>query len=751
MTTVPSGAGNLPAAFTSFVGRRPEMAKIGSLLGTTRLLTLTGPGGVGKTRLALELAARSAKTFPDGAWLVELAPVQDPAAVAGVTASALGVPDLGARPAVERLAGYLAQRRALIVLDNCEHLTDACAELAKALLSAGAEVYIIATSRHALGLTGETVFTVPPLDSEEAVSLLQDRAAAVRPEFQVSEANQAQIARLCAELDGLPLAIELAASRLRTLTVEQMADRLEDRFALLTSRSPAAWPHQRTLRGLIDWSYELCEPAERLLWNRLSVFPGGFDLDAAERVCAGDGVVTEDVLDLLDRLIVQSVVLTTETEGMPRYRMLETVRLYGRERLTESGEEEMLRRRHRDFFRTLAQRIGDQWYGPDQAKDLARLRAEHANLLAALDYDADPQARLALAGALSFHWCVGGFLSEGRRQLDRALEAAPEPTPTRGRALLVATWVAQTQGDPAAAERWLGEAEALSERLGDRVLRAQACGFRGVSAHYRGQPEESISRYEDARAALTALGDEREATSWLLALACVQAYAGDPRAGETGSQVIAVFEESGDRWGRAQVLLALGHNAWDRGDREATKALARSALMFMRGFNDSAMVARMLELLAWATASGGSHGWAARLMGAAGALWRNADTAISAFGPQMAEYHTLCEKSAAGALGPMAYAQALEEGGRHDSPGQAIQYALGPAREPVAAAGPLTPREREVAALVARGMSNRQMASTLKLSQRTVDWHVKNILDKLRFGSRAQIASWWSVTQVPTA
>ncbi|SHH31492.1 ATP-binding protein [Streptomyces sp. 3214.6] len=746
--------GNLPAAFTSFVGRQAEAAEIRSLLQTARLLTLTGAGGVGKTRLALEAAIVPAKAFPHGVWLVDLAPVREPTAVAGVAAAALGVPDLGARPAVEQLAGYLAERRALIVLDNCEHLADACAELAKALLSEAPELHILATSRHTLGITGEHVFTVPPLTPEDAADLLQDRAAAVRPGFQISEANRAAVARLCAYLDGLPLAIELASSRLRTLAVEQVADRLEDRFRLLAGGGRTRPPHQRTLRGTIDWSYELCAPTERLLWNRLSVFTGGFDLDAAEDVCAGDGIAEHEVLDLLDRLVGQSVVLTTETEGLPRYRLLEAIRRYGREQLAACGEEEKLLLRHRDFFLALAQRINEGWYGPGQAEALARLRVEYTNLLAALDCGAGPQFRFALAAALAFHWCAGGFLSEGRRQFDRVLAVASDPTPQRARALLAAVWVAQTQGDLAAANHWLDEAEALGEQLGDPAVRAQVVGFRGVSAHYRGQPEEGIARYEEAWAAQTALGDEREATSWLLALACVQAYAGDPRAAETGRQVIAAFEASGERWGRAQVLMALGYSAWARGDREAAKALARSALESMRGFNDYAMVAKMLELLAWATAPGGDPARAARLLGAASALWRDAGTSISAFGPQMAEHHARCEKAVVNAVGLAAYVQAFAEGGRHNKPGRAIEYVLDPAHESAtsaAATGPLTRRECEVAERVAKGLSNRQIASTLGLSPRTADWHVKNILDKLGFGSRAQIASWWSATRAPTA
>jgi len=370
-------SGNLPAAFTSFVGRRHETAEIRRLLGARRLLTLTGVGGVGKTRLALEAAHMFGKAFPDGVWLVDLASVDDPAAVTAAVAGALRMPDLGVRPVVDQLAGYLTRQRALLILDNCEHLVDACARLVRALLPAAPELRILATSRHTLGVTGEHILAVPPLPPDEAVALLRDRATAVHAEFAVSPPNQTEVDRLCADLDGLPLAIELAASRLRGLTVEQLADRSGSGFALLGGGSRTAPRHQRTLRGMIDWSHELCSPAEQLLWRRLSVFAGGFTLEAAEGVCAGDGIDRCEVPDLLDRLVAQSVVLTCEVEGR-RYQLLEIVRGYGRERLTESCEEGGLRLRHRDFFLSLAERIDRHWYCAGQVENLARLHVEHA-------------------------------------------------------------------------------------------------------------------------------------------------------------------------------------------------------------------------------------------------------------------------------------------------------------------------------------------------------------------------------------
>ncbi|MEU1181921.1 LuxR C-terminal-related transcriptional regulator [Streptomyces sp. NPDC005820] len=754
MTSMISEAGNLPVAFTSFVGRRHLIAEIRRVLGPARLLTLTGMGGVGKTRLALEAAAASRRAFADGVWLVDLAPVREPLAVADAAAAALGVPELGARPALDRLTGYLAGRRALIVLDNCEHLVDACAELAQALLSAAPEVRVLATSRQTLGIAGEHVLVVPPLSvPDEAVELLRDRATAVRPEFRITDLNRAGASRLCAGLDGLPLAIELAASRLRTLTVDQAVDRLEDRFTLLTSGSRTARPRQRTLRALVDWSYELCGPAERLLWNRLSVFVGGFTLDAVEGVCVGEGIARHEVVDLLDRLVGQSIVLVIEQEGLPRYRMLETIRRYGRLRLAESDEEQRLLTRHRDFFLALAEHAAGTWYGPGQQQTLARLRAEHNDLLAALNHGGDPQAELALAAALRYHWCADRYLGEGRRRLDRALAGAPEPTAARARALWAAAWVALLQGDPAAADEWLTEAAELGDQLDDPTVRANVLGFRGTLALFRGNLAEAVSLFEGAVAAHTALGEEATTVFWLFQLARTQAHLGDPRAAETARRAVAVSQAHGEGLNRAYALWALGLDALVRGDLAVALELTRAGLEIQRDFNDYVGAALLLELHAWISAAGNDHERAGRLLGTVRTLWRDTGTKLSVFGPDLAEHHARCAESVVRALGPAAYEKALTEGSRLDRPGRGIAFALTGGAElaavTAAAPSPLTQRERQVASLVAEGMTNRQIAAALVLSPRTVGGHVDHILAKLGYGRRAQIATWWAENQVP--
>ncbi|WP_105967758.1 ATP-binding protein [Streptomyces geranii] len=781
MTSDTAQVRELPAAITSFVGRRREVTEVRRLLGATRLLTLTGAGGVGKTRLALEAAGAGGRTFPQGVWLVDMASVRDPGAVASAAATALELPDLGARSDMERLTGYLAGRRALIVLDNCEHLVGACADLAMALLSAAPELRILATSRQTLQLTGEWVFTVPPLAPEDAVELLRDRTTAVNAAFRITEANRAQILRLCTDLDGLPLAIELAASRLRILSVEQVVDRLKDRFTLLSSGSRAALPRQRTLRAAIDWSYELCAPAERLLWNRLSAFVGDFTLDAAEGVCAGDGISRHEVLDLLDQLVSQSIVLTTEREGPPRYRLLETIRQYGWERLAESGEEARLFRRHRDFYLALAEGTATDWFGPGQEQAMARLRAEHDNLLAALDYAAqaqtttsqsvaavgagtaepsqvyeasepgDGQAWLGLAAALRFHWCCNGFLSEGRRQFERALTAVATPVPARATALWAAAWVAVMQGDLDTADRWLDEAAGLAEQLKDPQVLAYVQGVRGSSALYRGQPVQAAALLEDAVAAHALLNDGAQALQWLFQLALAQIYLDDPRAAATGRSAVITAEAHEERLSRSYALWVLGYQAWLRGNGQESNALMRSSLEIQRGFRDFAGVAATLEVLAWSTAALGDHAQAARLLGAVRPLTRELNpTSAGAF----AEPHARCEQAIIAALGPAVYEKAITEGSSCDNPHRAIALALDTDHavdQAVAdpASHALTDREQDVAALVAQGMSNKQIATRLGRSPRTIDSHVQNILAKLAFGSRAQIATWWTENRAP--
>ncbi|WP_338682375.1 LuxR C-terminal-related transcriptional regulator [Streptomyces acidiscabies] len=736
MTTVRAQVS--PSAATAFVGREQALADVRRTVRSARLLTVTGAGGIGKTRLALAATAGLGGCAPDGVWLVPLAPVRSGAGVATATALALGLPDLGVRPALDQLTGYLAGRRALLVLDNCEHLVDACAELVSALLLACPGLRILATSRRTLDVTGECVYALAPLSPAESAELLRVRAGEFGADHRVGEADGAEVARLCAGLDGLPLAIELAASRLRTLGVAEVAAGLEDRFALLSPGRPA-------LRAAIDWSHELCTPAERALWSRLSVFAGGFTLEAVEEVCGGEGVSRWEVVDLLDQLVSQSVVLVEEGDTGPRYRMLEALRAYGQERLAGLGERGRTARRHRDFFLTLARRTAAGWFGPGQERALARLRAEHGNVLAALEGGANAgadggQARLELAAALGFHWCCNGFVGEGRRRLDQALADAPEPTPARAAALWTAAWVAQIQGDLDTAEHRLDEADMLGELLGDPLLRAYVRGERGTLALYRGRPHDAVPLFEDAVAVQSKLEGEPSALRWLFQLALAQMYLGDPASVRTARRAVATADAHGERLTRAYALWVLGYDAWLRGSAEESTAVLRTALEIHRDFHDHAGVAMALEVLAWGSAALGEHRRAALLLGALGPLARELGSTCAG---HFAEPRARCEEAIVAELGPDAYAEALAEGGRYDTPRRAVALALGDTPAPPA----LTRKEREVAAHVARGLDSRQISLALGRSPRTVEGHLQSVLTKLGFTCPAQIAAWWSANE----
>ncbi|WP_239158144.1 LuxR C-terminal-related transcriptional regulator [Streptomyces sp. SID13726] len=726
------------------------MAEISARLDEVRLLTLTGVGGVGKTRLALETARAVHERYPDGVWLVDLAAVHEPTAVTTATATALGIPDHGGHNTLHRLAAHLTHHHALILLDNCEHLTDPCAELAHTLLHTAPHLRILTTTRHTLGIRGEHLYPVPPLPDDDAAELLRICAAETHGGHRLREAAPAAVARVCAHLDGLPLAIQLAAPRLRALTVEQLADRLADRLGTLDGGTRGVAPRRRTMTAAIEYSYELCDPAERLLWDRLSIFAGSFCLDAAEDVCSGEGIAPTEVLDLLDRLTAQSVILSCEMEGQPRYRMLETIRQYGRARLTGSGQEQRLLRRHRDYFLHLACRVADRWWGPGQVADLARLRADQRNLLIALSFEEDPQATLRLAAALRHHWCADGFLGEGRRCLERALAVAPERSPARAEALWVAGWVALLQGDVPAADTWLAEGAELARELRLPAVTAEVLGFQGLSATFKENWEEARDLHASALSA-AALGDERTNILTGFRLAFVLVSLGDQQALGFGRRALALAETCGERWGRAHVLWMLGHAALVRGDHRAAVAYARAACWFQQGFNDTVGTALKLALLAWAGAAGGEYQRSARLLGAAWAL--RSSTSSSAFGPRSAEQHARCVERLRVALGTEGYAMAFAEGARLDSPARALAYALGAERYDATVPEParrlLTRREQEVAVMVAQGLSDRKIAAALMLSPRTVESHVRKLLTKIEAGNRAQIAAWWAANQAP--
>ncbi|MBF6208972.1 MULTISPECIES: ATP-binding protein [Nocardia] len=755
------GAGNLPSAVTSFVGRQREIREVRALLATARLVTLTGVGGVGKTRLATEVAAASGRSFPDGAWLVDLAAVDDPQRVARAVVTSLGMPDLSHRTAEQQIVERLADRQVLLVLDNCEHLLDACRVLCHHLLRACAGLRILTTSRELLGEAGEHVYPVSPLSmpaSDESVTagavagfdapmLLMERARAVRPDFAVTERNAGTVVRVCERLDGIPLAIELAASRLRSLPLQAILDRLEDRFALLTGGARAALPRQRTLRALIDWSYELCSPTEQLLWARLAVFVGGFTLHAAEDVCAGEDLPRGQVLDLIDHLVAQSVVVLVPADDQTRYRLLETIREYGWQRVTDRGESSTLRDRHRDYYLAFAEQIAGQWNGPGQETGLALLRADRGNLGGALEWatstPSSSREALLLVTALRYHWCADGFLGSGRRWIDRALRIAADSDAGRISALWVAGWVMVLQGDLDAAESVLDECVALAAEAGDRRALGWASSLRATAAGFRGDLAAAVTGFE--RAVESFSEDDELVRMTLFQLAVAYTHAHDPRACATARRAIELADRCGEQWTKSYAVWALGYDQLVRGDYDQAMASAHAALEIQREFNDHVGAALMIELLAWTAAARGEHRHAARLLGAIHTMWRRIGTSIATFGPYMSERHAACEHVVADAL-PEAIVHAERVRGEGLDHGQAIAYALdrsaGAPQPATVQAGVLTARERQVAELLAQGLSNRRIAERLVVSPRTVDRHVENILCKLGFSSRAQVAAW---------
>jgi predicted ATPase/DNA-binding CsgD family transcriptional regulator len=760
-------------AMTSFVGRRRELSEAKMRMTESRLVTLTGPGGVGKTRLAFELADRSRKAFRDGVWVVELASLEEEASLASTVLSALSVPDQSTRSAVEKLVEYLRERQILVVMDNCEHLLQASAGLAAELLQQAPGLRVLATSREPLGIAGERICLIPPLVTPspfeshtvtglhqyEAVNLLIDRARGMVADFAVTAENSEAVVQLCNRLDGMPLAIELAAARLRSLSVTQIVERLDRRFQLLTGGDRAGLPRQRTLRALIDWSCELCTPAERLLWARLSVFPGSFDLESAENVCGFGDLDPIQILDLLDRLVAKSVVSTERSGEQIRYRQLMTMREYGAELL--AGHDDgypTLKRRQRDHYLKRTADMVANWCGPGQTEALWSMRNDHANLLSALEWSVNTPGELRsaaeLASLLRYHWIAGGFLSDGRRWLDRILEQSDQPSPERGAAFWVAAWVSLVQGDRDTAARYLNECREAASVLNDPVLAAQASHWQGFYLFFTGNLSESIDLYESAIAAHKKTGDTASALTGLFELALAQVYSGDTdQALRTCEESLELSSRRGERWGHAYSLWILALCRLRMGDNAQARKAAMEALEIQREFKDAMCTALTIELLSWIAASESRFETAAELANAASDIWTGLGTKLEALGPHLQADSVHSAETIRNHVSPRRMAELLAQQPRLTKE-EAIAKALGvksSAASPEAAKSPLTPREGEIARFVAEGLSNRSIAEILVISPRTVEGHVENILNKLGFAARAQLAVWVAQQTIPPA
>jgi len=699
--------GDLPAESTSFVGRRREVARLRRLLARCRLVTVTGVGGVGKTRLAVRVAAQLRAGMPDGVCFVDLSAlrdlphwtgeVADPQPAARAVASALAIREDSVGRPLRRVIDYLARRRMLLVLDSCEPVLLGCARLVQALLTNCPGVRILATSRQLFEVSGEFAFAVDPLpvpDSDTlsvpshelarcaSVALLVARARAVRPGFELGEENRHAVAGICRRLDGIPLAIELVAARLATLDVRQVLDQLADRFDP-RDQAGAAGRHG-TLRACIDWSFGLCTEPERRLWARLSIFADGFDLDAVEGVCADDELPRRDLLGVVAGLVGKSVLVTERIGDRARYRMLDTIREYGYGKLGSAGAVASLRRRHLDWYEQLVARARDDFISPRQPYWLDRLGREHPNLRAAVEHSlTEPgQAEAALRIAVTMpwaQWVTRGLFGEGRRWLTVGLSGIEPATGLHARALLLVGCLAAWQGDYETAARQVDQGEDLARSVADPGALAFAPYVRGLVEAMRGEQRTALRLLEQALTRLSRLPhpDAELRLRILLALGVNAALGGDRAAAVSWYREIVAFAEvRGGSYYRSTALWALGVEAFRRGSPGEAAAHVAASLQIKqeRLPIDRYGTALCLETMAWIAAAADRYERAAVLLGAADAVWDRIGTTITAHG-NLIGTHEACRRASQDLLGTDGYATAFRRG-RELAYDKAIAYAL---------------------------------------------------------------------------
>ncbi|MEU0037985.1 AAA family ATPase [Streptomyces sp. NPDC006333] len=659
--------GNLPLELDAFVGRSAELTRLAEALEGSRLVTVTGMGGVGKSRLAARTAART--DARDGVWRAELAAVRDPDLVAYAVVEALGLTDQTSRAPRELLLDRLAGRQLLLVVDGFEHLVDACAALVGELLRHTPGLRVLAVGRRPLEIEGERLFPLAPLGDREALELFEERAAARVPGFVLDDANRSDVRELCRRVDGIPLAVELAAGRLSALSPAQLLSRLEDRFRLLTGGGRDALPRHQTLRTAIGWSHELCTSEERLLWSRLSVFAGRFDLEAAEYVCGGDGLHADHILDVIGALLAQSVLAREETPTGPRYRMLDSVRAYGADWLAAAGDADRLRRRHRDWYMGLATWCELDWFSPRQAEVAVRVEAELPNLRHALEYcltePGETHLGQYLAGSLWFYWVGCGRLAEGRHWLERGVELDSDRDQSRLKALWVLGYVAILQGDTVSALTALQECREEALRTGSPTALAYAEHRAGCLALVT----DDMRRAETLlRSALDRYHEIGELNSNVLMgqveLAMALAFQGDmPAAVKLCEDVRRVCEDHGERWALAYALYVLAYEALTAGDPARARELLVRCLDIAHTFHDLLGTVLALELLALVTTVQGDPAEAAVLQGAAARLWPS--VGLPLFGSAYYNVpHERCEAGARERLGDERYEECVRAGER---------------------------------------------------------------------------------------
>ena len=769
--------GNLPAEVTNFVGRRHELAAVRNALSTSRLVTLTGVGGVGKTRLAMRAARKLDRAFSDGVWVVQLAELGDAALIPHTMAAALGVDERSTREPLQVLVDHVRDRHLLLVVDNCEHLVEPCAFVINTLLRSAPDLRVLATSRHVLGVAGEQALWVPPLPVPErdarfpaskgaphyeALTLFTDRVSAVVPGFTITEENWADVVQIGRRLDGIPLALELAAPYLRVLSPHELVARLDDWFRLRGKDHPALLPRHQTLRSVMDWSFELCSEQEQALWARLSVFAGSFDLEAVETVCAGsdvdDGLTSDAMVKLLAGLVEKSVLLREQHGDEVRFRLLETLRQYGEGRLEDSGQEQIFQTRHRDHYLSLAERTEAEWFGPDQMLKLARLRREHSNLQAALDYSLassdHAHVGLHMVGILAFYWMSGGT-AEGRYWLDRAVARDTEPTRERVRALWANAIIALWQGDAPAIDDLCGKCRTLATELGDESGLMHAHAVEGMASFFRGDLARARALGEETTTRQRALGELNLLVLLRAPLVMATAFQGNlERAISLAQEAIDISRAHGERYNYSFMQQAYAVALWGEGApspgrcRQGMAYLAES-LRIKQAFAEIPGTLGGIEYLTWFLVASGDEAKAARLFGFVRQAWEK-EQELFLFGSELYfAIHDRCAAQARRSLGDEMYEDEFSRGAELTL-SQAVAYALGekpdsPSHAPASteAASPLTRREQQVAELAVQGLSNKQIAVALVIAQRTAEGHIENILSKLNLTSRSQLGAWF--------
>lgn len=770
--------GGLRVEVTSFVGRAEETARVSELLGVARLITLIGPGGVGKTRIALRAAAREESRFAYGARLVELSGLKDGELLPHAVSEALGIPEQSSRPQIDALVEHLAERETLLVLDTCEHLLDACALLADLLLAEAPGVTLLATSRQALDTQGEHVLSVPPLPlpggeggeegkegkggkgaegDSDALALLVQRARAVAPGFALTPHNRAYATALCRRLDGMPLAIELAAVRLRALPLDQLLAQLDDSFALLARGRMTTLPRHRTLRATLDWSHDLCTPQERLLWARLSVFSGSFDLAAVSAVATDAELPVAAVLEPLIGLTEKSVV-SREDPLLGRYRLLDTIREYGAEQLASSGGADACRARHLAHFGARAAAFATGFATDGQLTEFHALAAVRADLRAALGHAAeagDSAGLLGLTARMWPYWACAGLPREAVSWMERALSGGPRADPDW---VTTAAWHSMFTGNLGDLDRALAVAQdavTASAGLPDGPARAWAA-LAAADAHYhRADHEHGLARCQEALALAQAAADPGAQRVVNLHLSIAHLLAGRPAEALSvcGDTLALLGEGSRECYVQGSQYSTRGLAHFQLGAYEEAARDLRAAVRLKGELGDVLGVAAGIGLLAWLAAHDGRVRRAAWLFGAASAQWRRVGRDSILGNDTMRQAQERYERTTRETLGERVYhalrlkgaaltlEQAVQLAGEDAEAPAGIPRQRAVAADPVQARGRLTAREDAVAGLAADGFTNREIAVRLSVAKRTVDAHMNNLMRKLGLTSRHELAA----------